>query len=90
MGTIKKDLNESHLQEVVNEIVVAALRGTHVHLNLSQYSSCPRLWREHHNQTGYSSQGHYDSVVSLEINRHLTVNQLIFIDIISIIQFMLH
>ncbi|XP_033210287.1 uncharacterized protein LOC117168704 isoform X3 [Belonocnema kinseyi] len=62
VGTIKKDVNESHLQEVVNEIVVAALRGTHVHLNLSQYSSCPRLWREHHNQTGYSSQGHYDSV----------------------------
>ncbi|XP_051166433.1 uncharacterized protein LOC127284799 isoform X4 [Leptopilina boulardi] len=61
VGTIKKDVKESHLQEIVTEIVVAALRGTNVHLNLSQYSSCPRLWREH-TQTGYSLQGHYDSM----------------------------
>lgn len=64
MGTIKKDLDESQLQEVVSEIVVGALRGTNVHLNLSQYPTCPRLWREPPSQPGFSYPIHYDGVVS--------------------------
>jgi len=63
VGTIKKDLDESQLQEVVAEIVVGALRGTNVHLNLSQYPTCPRLWREPL-QSGFSYPTHYDGVVS--------------------------
>ncbi|KZC11822.1 C2 domain-containing protein 2 [Dufourea novaeangliae] len=63
VGTIKKDLDESHLQDVVTEIVVGALRGTSVHLNLFQYPSCPRLWREQAtNQPGFSLPMHYDSM----------------------------
>lgn len=62
VGTIKKDLDESQLQEVVTEIVVGALRGTNVHLNLSQYPTCPRLWREPPTQAGFSLPVHYDSM----------------------------
>ncbi|KMQ98043.1 serine threonine-protein kinase d3 [Lasius niger] len=62
VGTIKKDLDESQLQEVVTEIVVGALRGTNVHLNLSQYPTCPRLWREPPPQPGFSYPTHYDNV----------------------------
>ncbi|KAL0129619.1 hypothetical protein PUN28_001707 [Cardiocondyla obscurior] len=62
VGVIKKDLDESQLQEVVSEIVVGALRGTNVHLNLSQYPTCPRLWREPPPQPGFSYPIHYDSV----------------------------
>ncbi|XP_070163380.1 uncharacterized protein [Polyergus mexicanus] len=62
VGTIKKDLDESQLQEVVTEIVVGALRGINVHLNLSQYPTCPRLWREPPPQPGFSYPTHYDNV----------------------------
>ncbi|XP_025162922.1 uncharacterized protein LOC105190079 isoform X3 [Harpegnathos saltator] len=62
VGTIKKDLDESQLQEVVTEIVVGALRGINVHFNLSQYPTCPRLWREPPPQPGFSSPIHYDSM----------------------------
>nr|XP_034180842.1 uncharacterized protein LOC117604637 isoform X2 [Osmia lignaria] len=61
VGTIKKDFDESQLQEVVTEIVIGALRGTNVHLNLFQYPSCPRLWRELQ-QTAYSNPTHYDGM----------------------------
>ncbi|XP_077260262.1 uncharacterized protein LOC143896333 isoform X2 [Temnothorax americanus] len=62
VGTIKKDLDESQLQEVVSEIVVGALRGINVHLNLSQYPTCPRLWREPPPQPGFLYPIHYDGV----------------------------
>ncbi|XP_057324078.1 uncharacterized protein LOC130666812 isoform X2 [Microplitis mediator] len=62
VGTIKKDLDESQLQEVVTEIVVGALRGTNVHLNLSKYPTCPRLWREPPPQSGFPLPLHYDSM----------------------------
>ena len=65
VGTIKKDLDESQLQEVVTEIVIGALRGTNVHLNLFQYPSCPRLWREPvATQPSFSMPMHYDNVVN--------------------------
>ncbi|XP_018306143.1 uncharacterized protein [Mycetomoellerius zeteki] len=70
VGTIKKDLDESQLQEVVTEIVVGALRGTNVHLNLSQYPTCPRLWREPPSQPGFSYPTHYDSVNTLNSMIH--------------------
>ncbi|XP_066594986.1 uncharacterized protein [Prorops nasuta] len=69
VGTIKKDLDESQLQEVVTEIVVGALRGTSVHLNLSQYPTCPRLWREPPPQP-FSLPLHYDSLSSSNSTMH--------------------
>ncbi|XP_020294628.1 uncharacterized protein LOC109860147 [Pseudomyrmex gracilis] len=69
VGTIKKDLDESQLQEVVTEIVVGALRGINVHLNLSQYPTCPRLWREPPPQPGFSYSTHYDNVNALNSTR---------------------
>ncbi|XP_058796854.1 uncharacterized protein LOC131667450 isoform X2 [Phymastichus coffea] len=62
VGTIKKDLDEAQLQELLTEIVVGAIRGTNLHLNLSQYINCPRLWREPVNQSGYSMPLHYDTM----------------------------
>ncbi|XP_043280643.1 uncharacterized protein [Venturia canescens] len=62
VGTIKKDLDESQLQEVVTEIVIGALRGTNVHFNLTQYPTCPRLWREPPPQPGHPLPLHYDSM----------------------------
>ncbi|KAK0173962.1 hypothetical protein PV328_007093 [Microctonus aethiopoides] len=62
VGTIKKDLDESQLQEVVTEIVVGALRGINVHLNLANYPTCPRLWREPPPQVGFPLPVHYDSM----------------------------
>lgn len=67
VGTIKKDLDETHLQDLLTEIVIGALRGTNLHVNLSNYANCPRLWREPVQQ-GYSSLPiHYDSMVSRHI-----------------------
>ncbi|XP_043516901.1 uncharacterized protein LOC122532297 isoform X12 [Frieseomelitta varia] len=93
VGTIKKDLDESQLQEVVTEIVIGALRGTNVHLNLFQYPSCPRLWREPvATQPSFSMPMHYDNVTtssgSLQASRQRlqtqsptpTQNQYIFSD----------
>ncbi|XP_072760884.1 uncharacterized protein [Anoplolepis gracilipes] len=65
VGTIKKDLDESQLQEVVTEIVVGALRGINVHLNLSQYPTCPRLWREPPPQPGFSYPTQYDNIMNV-------------------------
>ncbi|XP_026671753.1 uncharacterized protein LOC108627862 isoform X3 [Ceratina calcarata] len=65
VGTIKKDLDESQLQEVVTEIVIGALRGTNVHLNLFQYPNCPRLWREPiSTQPSFSIPTHYDNMTT--------------------------
>lgn len=75
VGTIKKDLDESQLQEVVTEIVIGALRGTNVHLNLFQYPSCPRLWREPAStQPSFSIPMHYDNVVSVNYDFHATIS----------------
>lgn len=46
------------------DIVVGALRGTNVHLNLSKYPTCPRLWRDPPTQTGFSLPVHYDGMVN--------------------------
>lgn len=42
VGPIRKDDNEIHLQESVNEIIIAAIRGTHIHMNFSHHVNCPR------------------------------------------------
>lgn len=67
VGTIKKDLDETHLQEIVSDIVVGALRGINIHLNLSQYQSCPRLWREHMSHSAFNHM-QYDQMVKIKFN----------------------
>ncbi|XP_014204637.1 uncharacterized protein LOC106636670 isoform X2 [Copidosoma floridanum] len=65
VGAIKKDLDESQMQDLLTEIVIGAIRSTSLHLNLSNYVNCPRLWRESMNPTGgYSMPGQYDPMGS--------------------------
>ncbi|KAK7794196.1 hypothetical protein R5R35_000484 [Gryllus longicercus] len=45
VGAIKSNLDEQQLQDVISEIIVGALRGSVVNLNLGQYPTCPRLNR---------------------------------------------
>ncbi|XP_067003359.2 phospholipid transfer protein C2CD2L isoform X3 [Anabrus simplex] len=63
VGSIKSNLDEQQLQDVITEIVVTALRNTSVHLNLSQYPTCPRLIRQTHN-AGNLLPLHYDSLMA--------------------------
>nr|CAH7745454.1 unnamed protein product [Callosobruchus chinensis] len=46
VGTIRNNLDEAQLQEVIIEILMNALRATEVTLNLGQYPSCPRFQRQ--------------------------------------------
>ncbi|RZC05022.1 uncharacterized protein BDFB_008284 [Asbolus verrucosus] len=61
VGNIKNNLDETHLQEVINEILINALRNAEVHLNLAQYPTCPRLIR-HVATPGHVLPVHYDSM----------------------------
>lgn len=62
VGSIKNNLDEQQLQDVISEIVVLALRNTEVHLNFSQYAACPRLIR-HRSSPLHILPVHYDSMV---------------------------
>ncbi|CAH1976773.1 unnamed protein product [Acanthoscelides obtectus] len=46
VGTIRNNLDEAQLQEVIIEILMNALRATEVTLHLGQYPSCPRFQRQ--------------------------------------------
>ena len=65
VGSIKNNLDEQQLQDVISEIVMSALRNTEVHLNLGQYPTCPRLIR-HRVTPPHILPVHYDSMVSDE------------------------
>ncbi|XP_023723495.1 phospholipid transfer protein C2CD2L isoform X6 [Cryptotermes secundus] len=67
VGSIKNNLDEQQLQDVISEIVVLALRNTEVHLNFSQYAACPRLIR-HRSSPPYVLPVHYDSMVSSQFS----------------------
>ncbi|XP_045464562.1 uncharacterized protein LOC123673876 isoform X2 [Harmonia axyridis] len=63
VGNIKNSLDENHLQEVISDIFVNALRNTEVHLNLAQYPQCPKLIRHVEMPTGQQFLPvHYDSM----------------------------
>ncbi|CAB0005352.1 unnamed protein product [Nesidiocoris tenuis] len=64
VGAIKNNLDESQLQEVISEIVTAALRSTDVHCNFSNYPNCPRMSR-YASSPGHMLPVHYDSIVSI-------------------------
>jgi len=63
VGNIKNNLDETQLQEVIGEIVSNAMRNAEIHINLSQYPTCPRLIR-HVATPGRTLPLHYDSMVS--------------------------
>jgi len=64
VGSIKNNMDEQQLQDVISEIVVLALRNTEVHLNFSQYATCPRLIRQRTSPL-HILPVHYDSMVSM-------------------------
>ncbi|KAK9885767.1 hypothetical protein WA026_013638 [Henosepilachna vigintioctopunctata] len=61
VGNIKNNLDENHLQEVISDIFVNAMRNTEVQLNLGQYQQCPKLIR-HIEMPGQFLPVHYDSM----------------------------
>jgi hypothetical protein len=54
--------DEQALQDVIADIVVTALRGSAVHLNLNPFASCPRFNRNLF-APGPILPVHYDSMV---------------------------
>jgi hypothetical protein len=73
VGSIRSGItaaDETALQDVITDVVVNALRGATVHLNLGQYPSCPRFDR--YKQTpGSVLPLHYDSMVSARNKLHI-------------------
>ncbi|XP_044731037.1 uncharacterized protein LOC123294036 isoform X2 [Chrysoperla carnea] len=63
VGTIKNNLDETQLQDVLTEIVTTAIRNTQLHINLSQYQSCPHLTR-HPIAPAQVYPVHYDGMTS--------------------------
>ncbi|CAH0547799.1 unnamed protein product [Brassicogethes aeneus] len=61
VGNIKNNLDETHLQEVITDILTTSIRNAEVHLNLAQYPTCPRLIR-HVATHGPILPVHYDSM----------------------------
>ncbi|CAH1389002.1 unnamed protein product [Nezara viridula] len=73
VGSIKNNLDESQLQDVICEIVTTALRQTSLNYNLSQYPNCPRLVR-HPVSPAHLLPLHYDSMLGGDkVNRRLLV-----------------
>lgn len=64
VGSIKNNLDEQSLQDVISDIVVTALRNTMVHLNLYQYPTCPRFSR-YIPPAPHILPVHYDSLVRI-------------------------
>ncbi|XP_053620939.1 uncharacterized protein LOC128681226 isoform X1 [Plodia interpunctella] len=62
VGPLRPNATESNLQAAVSDIVVSALRNTHLEFNLSQYPTCPRL-RRHFETPGPRLPLHYDSML---------------------------
>ena len=65
VGSIKNNLDEQHLQDVIIDIIATALRMSNVHLNLGLYPDFPRFARHQVQQTGFNMPVHYDSMVSV-------------------------
>lgn len=62
VGPLRTNNTENNLQQLVSDIVVSALRNTHLEFNLSQYPTCPRL-RRHFESPGRLLPLHYDSML---------------------------
>ncbi|XP_062531720.1 uncharacterized protein LOC101746973 isoform X5 [Bombyx mori] len=67
VGPLRPNATESNLQQLISDIVVNALRNSHLQFNLSQYPTCPRLRR--YVETSSRLPLHYDSM--LQHDRHM-------------------
>lgn len=63
VGSIKNNLDEQQLQDVIIDIISTALRMSSVHLNLGMYPDFPRFSR-HPIQAPHILPVHYDSMMS--------------------------
>lgn len=62
VGPLRPNAAESDLQQLVNDIVVSALRNTNLNFNLAPYPTCPRL-RRYVPDAGPRLPLHYDSML---------------------------
>ncbi|XP_054285158.1 uncharacterized protein LOC129001748 isoform X12 [Macrosteles quadrilineatus] len=84
VGSIKNNMDESQLQEVITEIVTTALRNTEVHFNLSQYPTCPRLSR-YVPPPAHQLPVHYDSLLnsSHSMNSSSTADKRLLVKVVK-------
>ncbi|XP_068624311.1 uncharacterized protein [Battus philenor] len=68
VGPLRPNATESNLQQIVSDIVVNALRSTHLLFNLAPYPTCPRL-RRHVAEPTPRLPLHYDAM--LQQDRHM-------------------
>ncbi|XP_050357954.1 uncharacterized protein LOC126778448 isoform X6 [Nymphalis io] len=62
VGSLRPNVVENDLQQLVSDIVVSALRNTHLWFNFSAYPTCPRL-RRHVGDAAPRLPLHYDSML---------------------------
>ncbi|KPJ17572.1 Calcium-independent protein kinase C [Papilio machaon] len=67
VGPLRPNATENNLQQTISDIVVAALRNTHLPFNLAPHPTCPRLRR--HVDAAPRLPLHYDSM--LQQDRHM-------------------
>ncbi|CAK1549349.1 unnamed protein product [Leptosia nina] len=68
VGPLRPNAAETDLQQLVSDIIVSALRSTHLKFNLSPYPTCPRL-RRYIPESTPRLPLHYDSM--LQQDRHM-------------------
>ncbi|XP_013178581.1 PREDICTED: uncharacterized protein LOC106125778 isoform X5 [Papilio xuthus] len=61
VGPLRPNATENNLQQTISDIVVAALRNTHLPFNLAPHPTCPRLRR--HVDNAPRLPLHYDSML---------------------------
>ncbi|XP_049882121.1 uncharacterized protein LOC126378056 isoform X2 [Pectinophora gossypiella] len=69
VGALRPNAQENNLQQAISEIVVNALRSTHLEFNLAGYPTCPRLRR--HFDTSPRLPLHYDSMLQHDRDRQM-------------------
>ncbi|XP_039761500.1 uncharacterized protein LOC120634781 isoform X7 [Pararge aegeria] len=62
VGPLRPNADESELQQLISDIVVSALRNTHLYFNFAHYPTCPRL-RRYVPEAGPRLPLHYDSML---------------------------
>ncbi|XP_069363225.1 uncharacterized protein [Maniola hyperantus] len=67
VGPLRQNTDETELQQLISDIVVSALRNTHLFFNFAHYPTCPRL-RRYVPEAGPRLPVHYDSM--LHSDRH--------------------
>ncbi|XP_052742680.1 phospholipid transfer protein C2CD2L isoform X4 [Bicyclus anynana] len=65
VGPLRPNADESELQQLISDIVVSALRNTHLYFNFAPYPTCPRL-RRYVPEAAPRLPLHYDSMLQSE------------------------